>query len=159
MEDIFWPSVSFVEKALRPAIIYIFLVMAFRLMGKREVGQFTPFDLIVLLTISNILQNAMIGNDTSVLGGIVGASTILLMNRVLNWLAVYHPRWLGKLVDQPAVLIKDGQVQVECLHRELVTFDELYAALRKHGIEDVAEVKLAMLELDGQISVITRERS
>ncbi|MBI3732715.1 MAG: DUF421 domain-containing protein [Chloroflexi bacterium] len=156
MDDIFWPSVSFAEKALRPAIIYLFLVVAFRLMGKREVGQFTPFDLIVLLTISNILQNAMIGNDTSLLGGITGAVTILALNRLLNWLLVVSPRRFGFLEDAPTVLIENGQIRADALRKELVTFSEIYAALRKHGVDDVAEVKQALLEIDGTISVLLR---
>ncbi len=154
MEDILFPSISFLEKAMRPAIIYIFLLVAFRITGKREVGQFTPFDLVVLLVISNVLQNAMIGNDNSILGGIVGASTILLLNRALNWLLVISPKRFGFLEDKPTYLIENGKLHESVLRRELISFNDIYAALRKHGIDDVANVKKAMLEVDGQISVV-----
>ncbi len=157
MDDIFFPSISILEKIVRPAVVYIFLVIAFRVMGKREVGQFTPFDLIVLLTISNVLQNAMIGNDNSLLGGIIGAATIFALNRLLNSLAAHFPRAVYWLQGKPAVLIKDGKLHRDIMRREMITFAEIHAALRKHGIDDIAAVKLATLELDGQISVITRE--
>ncbi len=156
MEDIFWPSVSFAEKALRPAIVYIFLLIAFRVTGKRELGQFTPFDLTVLLIISNIVQNAMIGNDNSILGGIVGAGTVIVMNRMFNWLIVYRPRWRSILEGRPTVLIEDGVIDKHVVRDELITFSDIYAALRKHDVADIAHVKLATLEVDGTISVVTR---
>ena len=149
------PEVSIVEKIIRPVIVYLFLLIAFRLAGKRELGQMTPFDLIVLLTISNVLQNAMIGNDNSLGGGIIGALTLLILNGAISRVIFRFPRFAHLLEGEPTTLIQDGVIVEPNLRREVMTIDELQRALRKHGLEwnDVVRVEKALLELDGTVTV------
>jgi uncharacterized membrane protein YcaP (DUF421 family) len=149
------PDVPILEKIIRPAIVYIFLLVAFRIAGKRELGQMTPFDLIVLLTISNILQNAMIGPDNSLGGGLIGAAAMILLNSVLARITFRFPRLERILNGEPTVLIKNGQIIQSNLRREVMTITELQRALRKHDLdwEDVPRIEHAMLELDGTVTI------
>ena len=153
------PDVSIAEKIIRPVIVYLFLLIAFRVAGKRELGQMTPFDLIVLLTISNVLQNAMIGNDNSLGGGLIGALTLFTLNGAISRVMYHFPRLTHILEGDPTTLIQDGVIVEPNLRREVMTIDELQRALRKHGLEwqDVARVKQALLELDGTVTVHVKE--
>jgi uncharacterized membrane protein YcaP (DUF421 family) len=153
--DILIPEISIVEKIVRPMVVYLFLLIAFRLAGKRELGQMTPFDLIVLLTISNVLQNAMIGNDNSLGGGIIGALTLFVLNGLLSRVIFRFPRFARILEGAPTTLIQNGVIVMPNLRREVMTVDELQRALRKHGLDwdDVPRVQLAQLELDGTVTV------
>jgi uncharacterized membrane protein YcaP (DUF421 family) len=148
------PEIGILEKVLRAAAVYVFLLAAFRLTGKRQIGQLTPFDLVVLLVISNIVQNAMIGNDNSLGGGIIGATTIL----VLNWAVVeltFRFKRLRRLIEaRPTVLIHDGRILYDRLRAERITMDDLEAALRRGGIADPTRVRYAVLEESGGISVV-----
>jgi uncharacterized membrane protein YcaP (DUF421 family) len=148
------PDVDILEKILRAAAVYVFLLTAFRLSGKRQIGQLTPFDLVVLLVISNIVQNAMIGNDNSLGGGIIGATTIL----ALNWAVVeltFRFKPLRRLVEaRPTVLIHDGRILHDRLRAERITMDDLEAALRRGGVADPTRVRFAVLEESGGISVV-----
>lgn len=153
--QILYPDVSILEKIIRPVVVYAFLVLAFRIAGKRELGQMTPFDLIVLLTISNVLQNAMIGPDNSLGGGLIGAVTLLAVNGLVSRLAYRFPR-LANLIDgNPTVLIENGRIVEPNMRHELMTLEELQRALRKHdlGWEDVSQIQRALLELDGTVTV------
>ena len=157
MLHIFVPDIPITEKVLRSVVVYVFLLVAFRLTGKRQVGQLTPFDLIVLLIISNVVQNALIGNDNSLGGGLVGAAAILALNTVVVEVT-YHSRRARRLLEaQPTLLIRDGRLLEDNMRRERVTLDDLLAALRRTGVTDPAHVRLAMLEENGGISVIRRE--
>jgi uncharacterized membrane protein YcaP (DUF421 family) len=149
------PDVSVVEKIVRPAIVYAFLLVAFRLAGKRELGQLTPFDLIVLLTISNVLQNAMIGPDNSLGGGIVGALTVFVLNGLLTRLTFRFPRLAKWIEGGPTTLIADGQIVETNMRREVMTLEELQRSLRKHdlGWEDIPRIRRALLELDGTLTI------
>jgi uncharacterized membrane protein YcaP (DUF421 family) len=150
------PEVSVIERVIRAAVGYGFLLVAFRMTGKRQVGQLAPFDLVVLLIISNVLQNAMIGPDDSVTGGLAGAATIFVLNGVLAHLTFRSPR-LERLVDgAPRLLVRDGRVDEAALASELVTRAELEAALRGAGLTDVAHARFAMLESTGHITVGAR---
>ena len=153
--DFLIPEISIAEKIVRPVIVYLFLLLAFRLAGKRELGQMTPFDLIVLLTISNVLQNAMIGNDNSLGGGIIGALTLLVVNGAISRLIFRFPRFAHLVEGEPTTLIQNGAIVESNLKREVMTIDELQRALRKHGLEweEVARVERALLELDGTVTV------
>ena len=143
-----------IEKIARAAIVYLFLLVAFRLTGKRQVGQLTPFDLVVLLVISNIVQNAMIGNDNSVLGGLIGATTILVLNYGIVELTFRFKR-LRRLVEaHPTLLIHDGKILHDNLRAERLTLDDLQAALRRAGVADPTRVRFAVLEESGGISVV-----
>jgi uncharacterized membrane protein YcaP (DUF421 family) len=138
--------------ALRTALIYGVVLLGMRLSGKREVGQMTPFDLTLLLLLSNAVQNAMTGPDTSVLGGIVAAATLLLLNFMVAEVAGGNRRFRKFVQGQPSLLVHDGKVIPAHMAREHVTMDALQQALREHGITTYHDVALAVLEVDGSIS-------
>ena len=151
---LFVPDISVAEKILRSVVVYLFLLVAFRLTGKRQVGQLTPFDLVLLLLISNVVQNAVIGNDNPLGGGLLGAATILLLNR-LGVEITYRSKRLRRLLEAtPTILVHNGKVLHQNLARERVTMEDLLAALRRNGVADIAHVRIAMLEENGGISVI-----
>ena len=155
------PQIPVVEKILRPLVVYAFLLIAFRLAGKRELGQLTPFDLIVLLTISNVLQNAMIGEDNSLGGGIIGALTLFSLNGVLSRLAFHWPRLAQWMEGTPTVLVEKGRIIEPNMRREVMTLEELQRSLRKHdlGWEDIAQIQRALLELDGTVTIQLRREA
>jgi len=135
---------------LRVLTVYAVILFFLRLTGKRVLGQFTPFDLLTLLLLSNAVQNAMIGPDNSLTGGLLAAAILLLANR---WVAA-NTKLRESLEGEPALLIRDGQVITETLRREGVSEKELQAALREHGLDNPQEVAAAVLEVDGTISVV-----
>jgi len=155
--DMFALGLPMMEKMLRPMIIYGFLVVGLRLAGKRQLAQLNPFDLVVLMTLANTVQNAIIGNDTSVTGGIVGAGTLLLINyAVIRFL--YSHRKLDHLIEgRPDVLIENGRVLKERLKEELITLEELKAAAHRQGFASFAEVERAVLEPGGTMSFFEKE--
>src|SRR5439155_2065121 len=150
----FQPSVNLLEIVARTFIVYVVVVLALRLFGKRELGQMTPFDLVLILTLSNAVQNAMTGPDTSLVGGVVSAITLLSANRLLNSLGVRVPGFNKWLVGNPALLVHNGQMIVERMRREGIDEDELLMAARQHGIDSLDQVQEAVLEVDGTISII-----
>jgi uncharacterized membrane protein YcaP (DUF421 family) len=154
--DIFVAGVPLLERVVRAALIYVFAVVALRLAGKRELGQLSTFDLVVLLFFSNILQNAVIGADNSVTGGVVGAATFLALNYLVARLTYGHERLETLVEGQPTILIADGVVQTANLRRELVSVDELKAACHRQGIRELADVDMAVLDPDGAIAVFGR---
>lgn len=145
------------EKILRPIIIYVFLIIGLRLSGKRELAQLNPFDLIVLLTLSNTVQNAIIGDDNSVTGGIIGATSLLAINYlVVRFL--YDHRKLDQVVEgSPDILIENGKVHEHKLKKELITKEELAAAARKQGFDSLSEVQQCVLEPGGTLSFTARK--
>jgi uncharacterized membrane protein YcaP (DUF421 family) len=150
------PEVPVLERVVRAAVGYLFLLVVFRVMGKRQVGQLTPFDLVVLLIISNVLQNAMIGPDDSVSGGLVGALTIFALNGLVAR-GTFRSERLERLIDgEPACLVRDGRVDEAALARELVTHAELRSALREFGMTEPADARWAMLEANGRITAAPR---
>ena len=155
--NMFALGVPIAEKILRPIIVYVFLIIGLRLSGKRELAQLNPFDLIVLLTLSNTVQNAIIGNDNSVSGGIIGAASLLAVNYlVVRFL--YDHRKLDQLVEgSPDVLIENGKVHEHKLKKELITKEELGAAARKQGFDSLAEVQQCVLEPGGTLSFTARK--
>jgi uncharacterized membrane protein YcaP (DUF421 family) len=140
--------------ALRTIVIYGVVLLGVRLSGKREVGQMTPFDLTLLLLISNSVQNAMTGPDTSLLGGVIAACTLLLMNYLVAELSGVNRRFRRFVEGQPTLLIHDGEIISSHMAKEHVSADELRRALREHGIADYKDVALAVLEVDGSISCL-----
>lgn len=145
------------EKVLRPALVYAFLVVGLRVAGKRELAQLNPFDLIVLLLLSNTVQNAIIGDDVTVTGGLVGATTLLALNWVVVRYLYGHPR-LGRLVEgSAAVLIDGGRVHHDRLRRELITLAELKSAAHKQGLASLDLVERAVIEPGGIVSFVARE--
>ena len=140
--------------ALRTAAVYVVVVVGLRLSGKREIGQMTVFDLVVLLLLANAVQSAMIGPDDSLVGGVIAAAVLLALNA---WLARLRLRWprLRRLVEgSPSLLVLHGKVIQEHLAREGVDAEMLEAALREHGVATLADVEMAVLEIDGSISVV-----
>jgi len=156
-KDMFVLAVPILEKILRPIVIYAFLIISLRLSGKRELVQLNPFDLVVLLTLSNTVQNAIIGDDNTVTGGIIGATSLLLVNYlVVRFL--YGHRKLDQFVEGRAdVLIEDGKVRTGSLKRELITIAQLEAAARKQGFESIHEVQQCVLEPGGTITFIGKK--
>lgn len=140
--------------SLRTAIIYIVVLLGVRLSGKREVGQMTPFDLTLLLLISNAVQNAMTGSDTSLAGGIIAACTLLVLNYFVAEVSGGNRRFRRFVQGQPSLLIHNGEIISAHMAREHVSADELRRALREHGIADYKDVALAVLEVDGSISCL-----
>ena len=150
--DMFVLALPVAEKVLRPVVVYFFLVIGLRLAGKRELAQLNPFDLIVLLTLSNTVQNAIIGDDTSVTGGIIGAATLLLVNYLVVRFLFRHEK-LDRLVEGEAcVLIENGKILKDKLTQEVLTLQELEAAAHKQGFGNLKEVERAVLESSGTIS-------
>jgi uncharacterized membrane protein YcaP (DUF421 family) len=145
------------EKILRPVVVYAFLVISLRLSGKRELVQLNPFDLVVLLTLSNTVQNAIIGDDNSVSGGIIGATSLL----VVNYLVVrflYNHKTLDRLIEgKEDVLIDKGHVKTERLKKELISMQQLAAAARKQGFDDLSQVEQCILEPGGTMTFIKKK--
>jgi uncharacterized membrane protein YcaP (DUF421 family) len=139
---------------LRTVAVYLVILAGLRLAGKREIGQMTVFDLVVLLLIANAVQNAMVGPDTSLLGGVLAATVLLLLNAIVARLDLRWPR-LRRLVEgSPTLLVLHGEVIAGHLRREGLDEETLKAALREHGMTDLDQVEMAVLEIDGSISVV-----
>jgi uncharacterized membrane protein YcaP (DUF421 family) len=157
--DIINVGTPILEKILRPIIIYVFLVISLRLAGKRELASLNPFDLVVLLTISNTVQNAIIGNDNSVLGGIIGAITLLMANYFLQRFLYRHPRVDSALEGDPEVLIEHGHIDEKALNHMLITRNDLEIAANKQGFESLEHIERAVIEPGGSIFFIEKEPS
>ena len=155
--DMFVITLPILEKILRPIIVYFFLVLMLRLSGKRELVQLNPFDLVVLLTLSNTVQNAIIGEDNSVSGGILGATSLLAVNYlVVRFL--YKHKELEQIVEGRAdVLIEGGKIRPAHLKKELITTAQLEAAARKQGFSSLGEVDQCILEPGGTLSFIGKK--
>jgi uncharacterized membrane protein YcaP (DUF421 family) len=140
--------------AVRTSVIYLLVLAGVRLSGKREVGQMTPFDLTLLLLLSNSVQNAMTGPDTSLLGGAVAATVLLVLNYLIANLSGANRRFRKFIQGQPSMLIHDGQVIEAHMAKEHVSMDELERAMREHGISDYHQVAIGVLEVDGSMSFL-----
>jgi uncharacterized membrane protein YcaP (DUF421 family) len=140
--------------ALRTGVIYLVVLIGVRLSGKREVGQMTPFDLTLLLLLSNSVQNAMTGPDTSLLGGVIAATTLLALNYAVGTLSGRNRGFRRVVQGEPSLLVHDGQAIESHMASEHVSTDELERAIREHGIANVHDVALAVLEVDGSISCL-----
>src|SRR5205085_2470802 len=143
-----------VNIALRTTVIYIVVLIGVRLSGKREVGQMTPFDLTLLLLLSNSVQNAMTGPDTSLMGGGIAAGTLLVLNYLVAEVSGTNRRFRRLIQGQPTLLIHDGKTIESHMAKEHVSVDELQRALREHGINSIDQTALAVLEVDGSISCL-----
>ena len=140
--------------AAKTSVIYLFLVAGLRLLGKRELGQMNIYDLVLLIVIANAVQNAMVGSDNSLVGGIIAAITLLLFNRAFAALMERSPKLEKFMVGEPTLIVNDGKVMSENMKREGVTRDQLLAALREHGMDKVDQAHMCVLEVDGTISVV-----
>jgi len=150
-------SLPWWEFVIRALIVYGFLLILLRLTGKRQIGQMSPFDLVLLLVLSNAVQNSMNGGDNTILGGMILATTLVACNAVLGFIT-YHSKAAGKLVEgSPEVLIFDGKLMKKNLEKEGLTMDELEGAMRVAGCEKIEDVHLATMELNGQISIVRED--
>jgi uncharacterized membrane protein YcaP (DUF421 family) len=149
-------AVPWWELAVRSAVIYLALIAALRIFGKREVGQFTLFDLALILVMANAVQPAMTGRDTSLIGGLIIIVTLMTVNRAISFARAKIPFVEGLLESQPTILARDGAWIKSALDDQELTVDDAEMALREHGFANVKEVRLAVLEADGSISVIPR---
>jgi uncharacterized membrane protein YcaP (DUF421 family) len=157
IESMFHLHLPVLEKLLRPVIVYLFLIFFLRLFGKRELAQLNPFDLVVLLSLSNTVQNAMIGDDNSVTGGIIGAFALLAINWVLT-LALYRLPRVDKIVEGAAtVLIRNGVLDRPAMKREALSELELKSVLHKQGLNEFSEVAKCVLEPNGTFYVEAME--
>jgi len=139
---------------LRTSVVYFLVLAGIRISGKREVGQMTPFDLTLLLLLSNSVQNAMTGPDTSVAGGAAAAVTLLILNYLVAELAGANRKFRKFIQGQPSLLVHDGEIIAAHMAREHVTMDALQCALREHGVSTYKEAALVVLEVDGSMSVL-----
>lgn len=159
LHTLFVPGIGIIEKIARPILVYVLLVIGLRIAGKREMAQLNTFDMVVLLTLSNTVQNAIIGNDNSFTGGVIGAITLLVLNYCMVRL-VYNNKRFERLVEgEPDLLVRNGRIQMCHLKKELITVTELEEAAHKQGIRSLAEVDKAVIDPDGVISFFTKEPS
>ncbi len=145
--------------AAKTAVIYVFLIVGLRLLGKRELGQMSIYDLVLIVVIANAVQNAMVGDDSSLFGGLTAAVTLLILNRVLTWLMVSRRGVRHWMLGDPVLIVKDGHLLLDAMRREGVTRDHVLAAMREHGIGELENVQMAVLEVDGAISIVPKETS
>jgi uncharacterized membrane protein YcaP (DUF421 family) len=150
-------SMSVGEHVLRAAAVFVFLFIALRFIGKKHIGELAPFDLVVLLILSETVQNAMIGDDKSLFGGLVSAATLIAMAQGMNWLSWRSKKIARYLEGVPKVIVRHGRRCNEVMVAEMVSISELTEALRREGCSNIADVRIAMLENDGKISVIQRQ--
>jgi uncharacterized membrane protein YcaP (DUF421 family) len=155
--DMFVLSLPVAEKIARSVLIYLFLIVGLRLAGKRELAQLNPFDLVVLLTLSNTVQNAIIGDDNSVTGGVIGAATLLAINYVTVRFLFRHPMVDRVVEGQATTLIRRGKILRENLTKETITTEELEAAARRQGFANLSDVQDALLEPGGIITFAAKQ--
>lgn len=159
LHNMFHISVPLLEKILRPILVYFCMILLLRLFGKRELAQLNPFDLVVLLSLSNTVQNAMIGDDNSLSGGIIGAFSLLAANRALNRILFRTPKLNDFLQGKKTVLISNGVVDEKAMFREILTREELISVLHKQNLRGLGDVKECTLEPGGTFSVESMEDS
>jgi uncharacterized membrane protein YcaP (DUF421 family) len=140
---------------LRTSGVYLFIIVAIRLFGKSELTQLSVVDLVFILLISNSVQNAMVGSDSSLIGGLMAAASLFVINFLIKRTTYFSPAINKLLQGEPVMLIHDGVILKEHLNKVHLTVEELEAAIREHGVSDVSKVDLAVLETDGNISIIS----
>lgn len=143
---------------IRSLCVYLFMVIAIRLFGKNQLSQLNAGDVVLLMLISNAVQNAMVGDNTSLEGGILAGLVLFLANFVVKKIMFAKPAFRRIMEADPVILVKDGTIDYKALVKVEITLDELQEAIREHGIEQVEDVKLSILEVDGNISVISEDK-
>lgn len=153
-----WPDswLAALEIIGRTVAVFAVVLGVLRLTGKRELGQMTPFDLVLVLLIANAVQNAMVGPDNSLAGGLLSAAVLIAANAAVARLRTLSPRAERLLEGQPALLVSDGKFLKEHLRREGLSEEEVLMAMREHGVDDPKDVKMAVLEVDGSISIVPK---
>jgi uncharacterized membrane protein YcaP (DUF421 family) len=149
---------QYLDIILRSLAVYAFMLVAIRLTGKKELSQLNTTDVVLILLISNAVQNAMVGNNTSLLGGLVAAAVLFTLNYVLKKLMFRSEKFRNLITDSPEILIHNGNLDFAKLSKLGITNEELQEAIREHGIEKYKDVKLAIMEADGNISIISGDK-
>ncbi len=149
----------FLDVILRSTAVYFFMMIALRVFGKKELSQLNTADVILILLISNSVQNAMVGNDTSLYGGLAAATVLFAINFILKKLMFKYKKFSDFIQEKPEILIHNGTLDFDILSKLNITSDELHEAMREHGVEKFKDVKLAMLEIDGNISIISGDKN
>lgn len=150
---------AYLDIIIRSTAVYIFMVVALRIFGKKQLSQLNTADVILILLISNSVQNAMVGSNTTLFGGLAAALVLFIVNFIVKKLLFKYKKLDRLLQDKPEILIHNGKLAFDTLSRLGITSDELYEAIREHGLQHYKEVKLAMLEIDGNISVISGDQN
>lgn len=157
MDGAFDLAMPWWQFVLRAAAVYIVLLVLIRLSGKRTMGQFTPFDMLLIVLLGNAVQNSLLGKDTSLVGGILLATTLIALNWLLGFVTARSRHAERMIEGEPVVLARKGKLYEAALKRELVSRADFYEAMREQGCTDIAEVKLALLETNGQISIVAKD--
>jgi uncharacterized membrane protein YcaP (DUF421 family) len=148
---------SLLDIAFRSAVVYVFMIVAFRVFGKRELSQLSIADLALVVLISNAVQNAMVGENTSLIGGLTAGTVLFGLNMLVGYLMFRFKNIRTLVQAEPVTLIYNGKILEKNLKDVLLTTDELNSAVREHGVENISDVKLAIMEVDGNVSVISGE--
>ncbi|HEX5438553.1 MAG TPA: YetF domain-containing protein [Gemmatimonadaceae bacterium] len=141
----------------KTTVVYVFVIVGLRLLGTRELGQMTTYDFVLVVVIANAVQNAMVGGNDTLVGGLVSAMTLLVLNGILSWMLDHFSSLEHGMVGEPVVLVSDGQPRWDRMKKEGVTREELLEGLHEHGVAGLEDVRMAVLEVDGSISVVPRE--
>ena len=158
MTDLFELAMPWWEFLLRAVVVYVVLLAMIRMSGKRSMGQFTAFDVLLIVLLGNAVQNSLLGDDHSLLGGLFLAAVLIAMNWIVGWLSARSRRAERVIEGEPVVLARDGKLFANVLRRELVSRNDFDEALRQHGEVRLDDVALALLETDGQISVVPKKK-
>ena len=146
---------GYVQIIISSVAVYIFIIVAIRLFGKKELSQLSVIDLVFILLISNSVQNAMVGSNVSLSGGLAAAGALFVTNYIFKQLLYRFPKFSKAIQGEAVMLVYDGKLDVKNLEKARITKDELMEAIREHGVSDIGDVNLAILELDGNISVLS----
>jgi uncharacterized membrane protein YcaP (DUF421 family) len=147
---------AYLEVIIRTFVVYIFIIVAIRLFGKTELTQLSVFDLVFILLISNSVQNAMVGPDSTLAGGLIAAGSLFILNFIIKRISYKSPNFNKFLQGEPIMLVREGAILKQHLEKVKISEGELLAAMREHGVADVKDVDLAILEVDGNISILTK---
>ena len=151
------PGISILEKVFRAVVVYAFLILGLRIAGKRELSQLNPFDIVVLFLLSNTVQNSLIGNDNSLLGGIVGAAILFIINYIVVRFIYYNSKAENLLEGSKNILIEHGIIKKDKLKKELISIDELEMAAHRQGFESLDEIDKSEIDPDGAITFIPKK--
>ena len=158
MSDLFALAMPWWEFMFRAVVVYVMVLVMVRMAGKRAMGQFTPFDMLLIVLLGNAVQNALLGKDTSLGGGLLLAATLIALNYAVGWLTARSPRAERVIEGEPVVLARNGQLLREVLRRELVSTGDFAQAMREAGCAELEDVEVALLETNGRIAIIQRQR-
>ncbi|WP_082632530.1 DUF421 domain-containing protein [Chryseobacterium sp. IHB B 17019] len=145
------------DVVLRSLCVYLFMMIAIRVFGKNQLSQLNAGDVVLLLLISNAVQNAMVGPDTSLQGGLIAALVLFAANFIVKRFMFFSQKFESLMEDEPVILVKDGMIDEKALDKVKITKGELEEAIREHGVDGIENVKLCILEVDGNISVISED--